>query len=476
MIQAQNLPPRKSIRDYPVAFPGQELTEEQEEQANVAQIAGIVLAAAAGKKAIMDATTNQIVALLRVTDLTSQIAVKTFASQAAHLVRLAIRQARNIAWSGVAERAAVVGVDMAPAPPSEEEIPSDLRYSRGTDLETAYTRLAKEYAQQREKGPESPRIAELVRQFEEQRLSPLPRPDNVSSDAIQRVTNGQEDWREAFAKASEEALKDEGRKVTIFETDEEETEAGIRAETARARAEAAEAERESAVATATESDSDAGDGSGRDAGDSGSATGSGDQDSDSSSGSSDSGTGEEEEEEPEFRLTTSEISEIIERHAQQKVEERAERMVSHDVQAASRNMHQVAMRTLPQKKVIGFRRVVHPELSESGQSCGLCIVASTMWYTRRDLLPIHSGCNCETCEIYDLDGVIFDPGEQINMEDLDVFYREAGNSTHGWDLKKSSYRVIDHPEYGPTLTNAKKGSSTENIPFEAREVEDNGTE
>ena len=40
------------------------------------------------------------------------------------------------------------------------------------------------------------------------------------------------------------------------------------------------------------------------------------------------------------------------------------------------------------------------------------------------------------------------------MEDLEVFYREAKNSTHGWDLKKSRYKVVNHPEYGPTLVNA----------------------
>lgn len=157
--------------------------------------------------------------------------------------------------------------------------------------------------------------------------------------------------------------------------------------------------------------------------------------------------------------------EVIERYAEQKVEERAERMVSHDVQASSRNTHQLAMRQLSDKKVTGFRRVVHPELSESGHSCGLCIVASTMRYTRRDLLPIHAGCNCETVEIFDIDGVEFDPGHQINLEDLEVFYREAGDSTHGWDLKRGRYMVIDHPEYGPTLTNVSDKKRTENVPY-----------
>lgn len=455
------LPPGKSVYDYPASFPGQELTEEQQQQANLAQIAAIVLAAAAGKKALADAVTNQIVALLRVTDLTSSVAISLFAKQAATLVRLAVRQSRSISWSGVAARARVVGISLPSSPPTENQIPKDLRYSRGTDLETAYTRLAEEYRKNRERTAADPQIRELIRQFEEQNLTPLPRPDNVSSDVIEKVVNGEETWSEAFARASEEALKDQGRKVTIFETDEEEIAPGARA--AQERARAAEAERASELATAERSsggakkpDSDAG----------------GDKDPKSGVEDSDSGDGEVE----TLTLTDVEVDEVIERYAEQKVEERAERMVGHDIQAAARNMHQVAMRKLPQKKVIGFRRVVHPELAESGRSCGLCIVASTMWYTRRELLPIHAGCNCETCEIYDLDGVQFDPGNQINLEDLDVFYREAGNSTRGWDLRKGQYEVIDHPEYGPTLMNVKakkmteQGRPAESVPFERKQV------
>lgn len=459
MIQAQNLPPGKSVRDYPVVLPGQEMTEEQQQQAQMAQIAGIVLTAAAAKSAIMDTTTNQIVALLRVTDLTSEAAIKIFAKQAAYLVRLAIRQARQVAWSGVSRRAAVVGIEMPATPPAEEEIPKELRYSRGTDLENAYTRLAKEYQKWSEKTPDDPAIQILIDEFQDQGITPLPRPDNISDDAIQRVVNGEEEWRKVFREAEEEALQDEGRKITIFEVDEEETQARIRAVQAEREAEK-EAERLAAErAAGRREDSD---------------SSSGDERSDSESGSesSDSGAGEEEalEEGPLITLTAPEIEEVIERYAEQKVEERAERMVSHDVQATSRNMHQVALQSLPEKKVVGFRRVVHPELSESGRSCGLCIVASTMWYTRRELMPIHNGCNCETCEIYELDGVLFDPGEQINMEDLEVFYQEAGDTTHGWDLKKQQYEVIDHPEYGPTLKNINPRSGGENIPFERKET------
>jgi len=64
-VTAQTLPPARSVYDYPITIPGQELTPAQVEQANIAKIAGIVTAVAAGKKALTDAVTMQVVALLR---------------------------------------------------------------------------------------------------------------------------------------------------------------------------------------------------------------------------------------------------------------------------------------------------------------------------------------------------------------------------------------------------------------------------
>ena len=58
-VTAQTLPPARSVYDYPITIPGQELTPAQVEQANIAKIAGIVTAVAAGKKALTDAVTMQ---------------------------------------------------------------------------------------------------------------------------------------------------------------------------------------------------------------------------------------------------------------------------------------------------------------------------------------------------------------------------------------------------------------------------------
>lgn len=41
-----------------------------------------------------------------------------------------------------------------------------------------------------------------------------------------------------------------------------------------------------------------------------------------------------------------------------------------------------------------YKRVNHPEDSESG-TCALCLLASTQVYYTEDLMPIHTGCQCD---------------------------------------------------------------------------------
>ena len=151
MIPANQLPPKKSVYDMPSVLPGMDPTPEQEEQARVAQIAGIVLAVAAAKSTLSDAVTNYLVVLLRSADLLTEAGIKAFAKSAAALVRLAVRQAQEITWSGVSARAQVVGVRFNGATPRERDIPAELRYSRRTDLETAYARAAREYQKNRDR-------------------------------------------------------------------------------------------------------------------------------------------------------------------------------------------------------------------------------------------------------------------------------------------------------------------------------------
>lgn len=101
--------------------------------------------------------------------------------------------------------------------------------------------------------------------------------------------------------------------------------------------------------------------------------------------------------------------------------------------------------------VTGYRRIIHPEL---GIVCGLCVAASSMTYKKTELMPLHGRCRCTVAPIVGEPLGPGDPGAAINDEDLEVIYAAAGDSTRGRDLKKTRFTVIDHPEYGPTLTAA----------------------
>jgi hypothetical protein len=101
------------------------------------------------------------------------------------------------------------------------------------------------------------------------------------------------------------------------------------------------------------------------------------------------------------------------------------------------------------RRVIGWRRIVHPELSEGG-SCGMCIVASTRLYQVERLMEIHPGCNCLPMEVYD--GA--DPGGLINDEDLERFYAEAGGKQIE-ELAQTRYQVNEHGELGPVMARSQ---------------------
>lgn len=114
-------------------------------------------------------------------------------------------------------------------------------------------------------------------------------------------------------------------------------------------------------------------------------------------------------------------------------------------------------RTESGEKIVGWRRVIRPELSKHGV-CGLCVVAATQWYTRRDLKAMHNLCKCITLPVTKSQ----DPGLRWNKEDLrrnlDEIYGAAGDSTYGSKLKRTRVAVRDHGELGPILTySAKRG-------------------
>ncbi|MBF6085212.1 hypothetical protein IU485_27980 [Nocardia cyriacigeorgica] len=102
--------------------------------------------------------------------------------------------------------------------------------------------------------------------------------------------------------------------------------------------------------------------------------------------------------------------------------------------------------------VIGYRRVIHPELSKSGV-CGLCLAASDRKYSVAELKPIHDNCKCETMPITESG----DPGNELNRADLDRLYQDAG-STNAADLKSTRYRIDAHGELQSVLVPQRRGT------------------
>jgi hypothetical protein len=100
------------------------------------------------------------------------------------------------------------------------------------------------------------------------------------------------------------------------------------------------------------------------------------------------------------------------------------------------------------KDVRGYRRILHPELSQHGP-CGLCVVAADRVYHVEHLLPIHGRCVCETLPIIG----DMDPGIDLNADDLRSLYAAAGG-TGAKGLKKVRVAVTEHGELGPVLVDA----------------------
>ena len=146
--------------------------------------------------------------------------------------------------------------------------------------------------------------------------------------------------------------------------------------------------------------------------------------------------------------------EVSDGEAEARAQRRLELLVDTDITLAGRDTAREVLRAAADPpaesaaRVIGYRRVLRPELSKGG-SCGLCIAASDRLYFVEDLLPIHDRDNCVPMPVTEDN----DPGMRINGEDLQRLYADAG-STAGEQLKRTRYRVEQHGELGPVLVRA----------------------
>lgn len=123
---------------------------------------------------------------------------------------------------------------------------------------------------------------------------------------------------------------------------------------------------------------------------------------------------------------------------------RVESVADMEVRLAKRD--QEARVNAAASKVIGYRRIIHPELSESGV-CGLCVAAATRIYSKGELAAMHPSCKCTVAPVTRSS----DPGLHLNDDDLRELYRRAGGTKRG---QLSNVRLVDFVsgELGPVLT------------------------
>lgn len=141
--------------------------------------------------------------------------------------------------------------------------------------------------------------------------------------------------------------------------------------------------------------------------------------------------------------------------ARASVKTRAEAMVDSDLSLAER----VQTRWFMQQQddnVIGYRRIIHPELAKEG-SCGLCVAAADRLYHRKDLLPVHARCSCTVLPaLHDRDS-----GQLLNRAALERLYGAVGDNTDGPNLKRVVVKTVEHGELGPMLVHGHHRTRTQ---------------
>lgn len=131
-------------------------------------------------------------------------------------------------------------------------------------------------------------------------------------------------------------------------------------------------------------------------------------------------------------------------------EQRIEKIVDNNLILSARLAAQQTLVRVAEKdeRIVGYRRIIHPELARKTGTCGLCVAAANRVYKVKELQPIHGGCNCSISPVT----TAHDPGYTLNEDDLKRLYTHAGGGTAGRGLKRINYQIIDHHELGPVLT------------------------
>ncbi|MGW5877810.1 VG15 protein [Nocardiopsis terrae] len=96
------------------------------------------------------------------------------------------------------------------------------------------------------------------------------------------------------------------------------------------------------------------------------------------------------------------------------------------------------------ERVVGYARV-----PKGGETCALCLIASTQTYRKKDLMPIHPGCDCGVRPLTEETG----PDEDLLDAVHEAIGRDLGPDFQ--DYAGTDYRnfmvVQEHGELGPVL-------------------------
>lgn len=152
--------------------------------------------------------------------------------------------------------------------------------------------------------------------------------------------------------------------------------------------------------------------------------------------------------------------------AMMKTLQRVSTIADTDLSLTRRDENRRIFRSTPGDKIIGYRRIIHPEQSEDGTSCGLCVVASTRLYTTDELMPIHDECNCDVMPVT----LTQDPGDELNQDDINKIYEAAAlaadpnaepgtQSNQAGDLLKTKVSFTEHGELGPIISTGNRQGS-----------------
>lgn len=430
------LPDRRSAYEMPAIDLSGEMTEAEQAQYQLAMVAAIALSSGEQKASLTNNVVLLLIPMLRAMDPYDEQSVQRFAERAAEIVELGRQQAARFEWTGVIARSNVYELPM-------RNDYTEVAPSRTTPLDVAYTRPAKAYRARMAAGTGS--ITRLIEQAEEERFQEL------GGDAAAKARTGESN-AEVKAKSGSQSTNSgqasgQGPRGT-----------GTSSQSGTAESRPVRT-RPDPVPDADDDDWDSVDPEAEEA----------------RERALDEAFDAEQELREQARLSEEERQELLAQQAEQDMEIRAERMVNDDIAMAGRDAYRDAMNAAP-PQVIGYRRVVHPELTKTGESCGLCIAASTRIYKKKELMPLHNLCKCERVEVYSFG----DPGDQINEDDLGELYSDAvpddedGSSTDGRDLKRQRYTVFEHPELGPVLRNTKHKINRD-IKFDPREKKSTGS-